>query len=59
MENVGNGYILCILGYLNGWIGDGTRAGITSAFGVSGENYNGRRVVEFCKERGLCVGNIF
>ena len=22
------------------WIGDGVRAGITSAFGVPGENYN-------------------
>ena len=28
---VGNGYRLCILGDLNGWIGDRTRAGITGA----------------------------
>ena len=34
---VGNGYRLCILGDLNGWI-DRTRAGITSAFRVLGEN---------------------
>ena len=48
---------LCILGDLNGWIGDRVKAGITSVFGVQGENYNGRRVVEFCAERGLCVSN--
>ena len=45
-------------GDLNGWIGDRTRAGITGAFGVPGENDNGRRVVEFCAEKGLCVCNI-
>ena len=32
---------------------------ITSAFGVTGENDNGRRVVEFCAERGLCVSNMY
>ena len=57
LDTVGNGYRLCILGDLNGWIGDRKRTGITSAFGVSGENDNGRRVVEFCEERGLCEGN--
>ena len=46
-------------GRSNGWIGDRTRAGITGAFEVPGENDNGRRVVKFCEERGLCVGNIF
>ena len=50
---------LCILGDLNGWIRDRTRPSITSAFGVPGENDNCKRVVEFCTERGLCVGNIF
>ena len=49
---------LCILGDLNGWIGDGITGGITGAFGVSGENDNGRRVVELCAEKRLCVGNI-
>ena len=48
LYSVGNGYRLCILGYLNGWIGDKTRAGITGAFELPGENDNGRRVVEFC-----------
>ena len=34
------------------------RASITGAFGVPGENKNGR-VVEFCAERGRCVGNTY
>ena len=59
LDNVGNGHRLFILGDLNGWIGDRTRAGITVALGVPGENDNGRRVVEFCEERGLCVGNTY
>ena len=37
----------------------GRRAGLTGAFGVPGENDNGRRVMEFCAERGLCVGNTY
>ena len=44
-DNVGNGYRLCILEDLNRWIGDRTRAGITGAFEVLGENNNGRRLV--------------
>ena len=60
LDSVGNGYRLCILRDLNGWIGDRTRANITTgAFGVPGENVNGRRVVEFSAERGLCVGNTY
>ena len=51
LDSVRNGYRLCLLGDLNGCIGDMTRAGITGAFGVPEENNNGRRVVEFCKER--------
>ena len=35
------------------------RVAITSAFGVAGENDNGRRVVEFCAGMGLCVGNSY
>ena len=41
MDKIGNGYILCVLGNLNGWIGDKVRADITGAFGVSGENEKG------------------
>ena len=40
MDIVGNGSRLCILGYLNRWIEDRTRASITGAFGVPGENDN-------------------
>ena len=59
LDSVGNGYRLCNLGDLNGWIGDRTIAGINGASGVPGENDNGRIVLEFCEERGLCVGNIY
>ena len=48
-----------LLGDLNGWIEDRVRTGITAAFGVHEENDNGRRVVEFIAERGLCVGNTY
>ena len=47
LDRVGYRYRLCILGDLKGWMGDRTRAGITGAFGIPGENDNGRRVVEF------------
>ena len=50
---------MCILGDLNRWIEDRTRAGIAGAFGVSGENDNGRKVLEFYAEKGLCVGNTY
>ena len=48
LDNVGNGYRLFILGELKGWTGDGTRACITDAFGVLGENDNGRVL---CRKR--------
>ena len=38
---------------------DRVRADINGAFGVSRENDNGRSVLEFCAERGLCVGNAY
>ena len=57
LDRVWNKYRLCILGDVSGWIGGRTTAGITSAFGVLGENDNDRRVVELCAERELCVGN--
>ena len=56
LDKVENGYRLCILGDLNG---DRTIAGITGAFRVPGENDNGKRVVKFCAERGLYVGNTY
>ena len=54
VDRVGNWYILCVMGDLNGYIGVRVRAGITDVFGVPGENENERRVMEFCAERG-CV----
>ena len=33
------------------------RAGITGGFRVPGENDNGRKVIDFCAERGLSVSN--
>ena len=54
LDIVVNGYKLFILGDLNGWIGDRTRAGITDAFGVPEESENVRRMVELCAERELC-----
>ena len=59
LDSVGDGYSLCILEDLNGWIGDRMGNGITRASGVAGENDNVRRVVEFCAERGLCVSKTF
>ena len=59
VDRVGNGYRLCVLGDLNGCVGDRLKVGTTGGFGIPGENANCRRVVEFCEERGLCVGNTF
>ena len=42
MDSVGNGYRLFILGNLSRWIEDRTRASITGAFRVPGENDNGK-----------------
>ena len=37
LDRVGNGYMLCILGDLNGWIGDRVKGSITGVFGIPGE----------------------
>src|SRR5678816_1653157 len=65
-DNLNNGldgesrsFRLIVLGDLNGWIGDQKRDDITEGFGVSGENENGRKVIDFCEERGMCVSNTF
>ena len=47
LDSIGNGYRLCILEDVNGWIGDRQRVDITGAFKALGENDNGRRMVEF------------
>ena len=47
---------MCILGDLNGCIGDRTRAGITGAFGIPGENDNGssKRGEVLCLKGAVC-----
>ena len=40
VDKIDNGYILCVLKDLNGWIVDRVRAGITGTFEVPGENDN-------------------
>ena len=47
MDRVGIGYRWCVLEDLNGCVGDRMKAGITGGFGVTGENDNGRRVIDF------------
>ena len=54
LDRAGDGYRLCIPGDLNGWVGDRMRTGITDTFRVSGENDNGRSVVELLL-KGDCV----
>ena len=53
--------VCVVVGYgPNEWDGeDRTTAGITGAFGVPRYIDNGRRVVEFCEERGLWVSNTY
>ena len=55
LDGVSRRFRLIVLGDLNGWIGDQKRDGITGGFGVAGENENGRKVIDFCEERGMCV----
>ena len=42
-----------------GWVGNRVRIYITGVFKVPGENVNGRKLVDFCAERELCVSNIY
>ena len=51
-DRVRNSYRLFVIGYLNEWVGDRLRAGITGGFGDLGENDNGRKGVDFCDEGG-------
>ena len=59
VNRVENEYRLCVVEHLNGCIGYRVRPGITGIYGVLGENENGRRVVEFCAEKGMCVSNTY
>ena len=57
LDKVGNGHMLCSLVYLNGFVGDRKRVGITGWLGVSRENYNGRMVILVLKGGYVSVGN--
>src|SRR5678815_4844264 len=48
---VSRSFRLIVLGDLNGWIGDQKRDGVTDE--------NGRKVIDFCEERGMCVSSTF
>ena len=50
--------MLCMLGDLNGWVGDKLRICKTGGFGVPGENDNGR-TIDFCAENNGYVGNTY
>ena len=56
---VGNGYRVCVLRDLNGWIRNKVWAGITGRFCIPGKNDNGRRVIDSCAEKGSCVGSTY
>ena len=53
LGRVGNGYRLCVMGDLNGWVKNRMRDGIIGESGVSGESKNERTGVHFCAERAL------
>ena len=46
---------MIVMGDLNGRIGVQKRDIITGAFGVEGENENGKVMIDFCKSRDMCV----
>ena len=52
VDGAANGYTLGLMGYLNGWVGDTVNVSIIDVFGVPEENDNGRRLVDFCAEKG-------
>ena len=45
-DRIANGYRFCVMGDLNGCVGDRMRVGIPGAFVVPGENDNGMRVFD-------------
>ena len=47
------------MGDLNKWVIDKVKVYITGAFGVLKENNIRKMIVDFCGERGLCVGTTY
>ena len=54
LDNVGNGFRLCILGDLNRWIEDRTRAGITGALEFQERMIMAEERWSF-EQKGVCV----
>ena len=44
---------------LNGCAGDRMRVGITAGFNVSGEKFNGRKIIDLGTERVFCEHKIY
>lgn len=40
-------------------IDQGSKEGVTGALGVSRENENGKKVIDYCEEKGVCISDIF
>ena len=59
LDRVNRGFRVIVMGDFNGRIGVQKRDGITGAFGVEGENENGKVIIDFCKSRDMCVSNTF
>ena len=57
LERVSGGFRIIVLCDLNGWVGDRKRDGITGGYGVEGEIENGKKVIDFCAEKGMCISN--
>lgn len=55
LDGVSESFIIIVLSDLNVWIGDRKRNGITGSFGVVRKIGNGRKVIGFCKKRGIRV----
>ena len=54
LDRVSKDFKVVLLGDLNGWTDDQKRVGITGGFGVAGENENGSKVIDFCRNRDVC-----
>ena len=55
LDRVGNGYILCGMRDLNGWVGGRVRKDIIGVFRLPDKYVNARKVVDVRADRELCV----
>ena len=49
--------VLFIIGYWNEKVGSQETPGVTGKFGLGVQNVEGQRLIEFCKENALVIGN--